>query len=136
MPKELLTSMDDTCRVARTLAALVEEARIMTFSGNLGAGKTTMIQEICKELGVSDFVSSPSFGLVNEYQSNDEQIFHFDLYRIKSLEEAMDMGFLEYIDSGSICLIEWPEVVADALPEESIQVVLAHEDGGNRSASW
>ncbi|MBI1222862.1 MAG: tRNA (adenosine(37)-N6)-threonylcarbamoyltransferase complex ATPase subunit type 1 TsaE [Bacteroidetes bacterium] len=136
MPKYLLSSIENTREVAKTLANLVKESRIMTFSGNLGTGKTTTIQEICKALGVSDFVSSPSFGLVNEYQNSDEHIFHFDLYRMNSLDEALDIGFLEYLDSGSICLIEWPEVVLDLLPEEGIRVSLNHEEDGKRSISW
>ncbi len=136
MKKQLLTSLEEINPIAQELCHVVQEARIMTFTGNLGAGKTTLIQHICAVLGVDGEVSSPSFGLVNEYQGDEEQIFHFDLYRLKSMEEALDIGLLEYLDSGSICLIEWPEIAAELLPEETVSVILAHEAEGKRSISW
>ncbi len=136
MEKQLLSNLDELKPIAAALCEQVQECRIMTFSGNLGAGKTTLIQHICALLGVQEEVASPSFGLVNEYQGEEEQIFHFDLYRLKSVEEALDIGLLEYLDSGSICLIEWPEIAEGLLPEETISVVLAHESEGKRSINW
>lgn len=136
MGQFLLTQLEDLKPIAKKLAEQVQVNRIMTFTGNLGTGKTTLIQHICAELGVVDDVQSPSFGMVNEYQAEEEQIFHFDLYRIKSLEEALDIGLMEYLDSGSICLIEWPEIALEMLPEETIHVTLNHEGEGKRSISW
>jgi len=136
MKKQLLSQLEEIRPIAQELTTLVQEARVMSFKGNLGAGKTTLIQHICALLGVTEEVSSPSFGLVNEYQGEEEQIFHFDLYRLKSMEEALDIGILEYLDSGSICLIEWPEIAEELLPEETVAVILAHEDEGKRSISW
>jgi len=136
MKKQLLSNLEEINPIAQELCEQVQVARIMTFAGNLGTGKTTLIQHICSILGVEGEVSSPSFGLVNEYQGEEEQIFHFDLYRLKSMEEALDIGLLEYLDSGSICLIEWPEIASELLPEETISVILAHEGEGKRSISW
>lgn len=122
--------------VAGQLAALARERRVLSFSGDLGSGKTTLIQHICRSLGVEEEVNSPSFGLVNEYDSPEGRICHFDLYRLRSVEEAMDIGFTEYIDSGDICLIEWPEIARDLLPDECLSVHLAHSGDGKRSIEW
>jgi tRNA threonylcarbamoyladenosine biosynthesis protein TsaE len=136
MAKHLISTLKELGPIADALAHLAEENRILTFSGDLGTGKTTLIQHICARLGVSEDVSSPSFGMVNEYQGEEEQIFHFDLYRLKTLEEALDIGLTEYLDSGSICLVEWPEIAQQLLPEESIHITLSHEKEGKRSISW
>ncbi|HCS22021.1 MAG TPA: tRNA (adenosine(37)-N6)-threonylcarbamoyltransferase complex ATPase subunit type 1 TsaE [Bacteroidetes bacterium] len=132
----MITTLEELAPIADALVHLAEERRILTFSGNLGTGKTTLIQHICARLGVHEDVDSPSFGMVNEYQGEEEQIFHFDLYRLKNAEEALDIGLTEYLDSGSICLIEWPEIAWGLLPEETIHVTLAHENEGKRSISW
>jgi tRNA threonylcarbamoyladenosine biosynthesis protein TsaE len=89
----------------------------LAFYGEMGAGKTTMIKEICKNLNVNDITSSPSFSLINEYQTNRGlKIFHFDFYRIRKKEEIFDLGYEEYFYSGNLCLIEWPEKVESLLP--------------------
>ena len=107
-------------------ARFLEQAgthRIMAFSGELGAGKTTFIQALCRRLGVTADVNSPTFSLVNEYfTTGGDSIFHFDLYRIESLDELYDLGYEEYFYSGSLCLIEWPEKAASLIPEEALRV--------------
>ena len=93
------------------------DSRILLFYGDLGSGKTTLIKELALQLGVEDLTNSPTFSLVNEYvTARGDSMFHFDFYRIEREEEAYDMGFEEYLDSGSWCLIEWPEKVENLLP--------------------
>ncbi|MFY8108095.1 MAG: tRNA (adenosine(37)-N6)-threonylcarbamoyltransferase complex ATPase subunit type 1 TsaE [Bacteroidia bacterium] len=107
-------------KAVETLIPLTENHLIFCFYGEMGAGKTTLIKELCKSLNVLDEVSSPSFGLVNEYKiSEKESIFHFDFYRIKNIEEVYDIGYEDYFDSGNICLIEWPEKIESILSKEN-----------------
>lgn len=95
----------------------------MAFFGEMGAGKTTLIREICARLGVKDTVTSPTFALVNHYFSEEAgDIFHFDFYRIEKLEEAYDLGYDEYFESGALCLVEWPEKIEPLLPNDAIKV--------------
>jgi tRNA threonylcarbamoyladenosine biosynthesis protein TsaE len=113
-------SISEIGKVAQTLIPLTENHSIFCFYGQMGAGKTTLIKELCKSLNVLDEVSSPSFGLVNEYKiSEKESIFHFDFYRIKNIEEVYDLGYEDYFDSGNICLIEWPEKIESILTKEN-----------------
>lgn len=115
-------SLDDLQEVARWILDSVDEDVIL-LNGPMGAGKTTLIKAICKELGVEDEVSSPTYSLVNEYHaSNGEIVFHFDLYRIDDESEALDMGIDEYLYSGSKCLIEWPEKISNLLPHDCVTV--------------
>ena len=98
-------------------------SKILLFYGEMGSGKTTLIKELAKQLGVEDVTSSPTFSLVNEYHSkNGEILYHFDFYRIEDEEEAYDMGIEEYFDSGAWCFIEWPENVENLLPLESVVI--------------
>lgn len=102
---------------------LTFDLKIFTFKGNLGAGKTTFIKHLAKFLGSDDETSSPTYAIVNEYCiSSQSKIFHFDLYRLKSLEEALNIGIEDYLDSGNYCLIEWADVIAPLLPEKIIEV--------------
>jgi tRNA threonylcarbamoyladenosine biosynthesis protein TsaE len=104
--------------------------KIFAFHGDLGAGKTTFIKALCEKLGVKDQMSSPSFSIVNEYNSeNGNSIYHFDLYRLKSPQEAFDIGMEEYLYSGNYCFIEWPERAEGILPEETVHVKMVVEDG-------
>jgi tRNA threonylcarbamoyladenosine biosynthesis protein TsaE len=97
--------------------------RIFAFRGSMGAGKTTIIKEICKSLGASDTTSSPTFTIVNEYRrKNGGSLFHIDLYRIKKTEEAYDIGIEEYLSGVSYCFIEWPDLIDDILPEGTVKV--------------
>lgn len=107
-------------------------ARVFAFFGAMGVGKTTFIKSLCRLLGATDRVSSPSFSIVNEYYTETgESIYHFDFYRIKKLEEVYDLGYEHYFYSGSYCFIEWPKKMDDLLPEDCIQVGM-HEDNGER----
>lgn len=107
---------------------------IFAFYGEMGAGKTTFIKAICEELGVKDVITSPTFAIVNEYtDGHGNPIYHFDFYRIKKLDEVFDMGFEDYIDSGNICLMEWPELIEDILPEDARKVTIAVDDDGSRT---
>lgn len=96
---------------------------IFVFRGELGAGKTTLIKNICTFLGVKDKVSSPTFSIVNEYKAKSQKlIYHFDCYRIEDEEEALDIGIEEYLDSGELCLIEWPEKIEGLLPQNRVEI--------------
>lgn len=107
---------------------------IFAFYGEMGAGKTTFIKAICEELGVKDVITSPTFAIVNEYtDGHGNPIYHFDFYRIKKLDEVFDMGFEDYIDSGNICLMEWPELIEDILPEEARKVTITVDYDGSRT---
>lgn len=110
---------------ARWLLGHMDDFRIFSFKGEMGAGKTTLIKAICEQLGVSENVSSPSFALVYEYSSPREGIiYHFDLYRIKEKSELFDLGYEDYLYSGNLCFIEWPEIAEDLLPPETVKVLL------------
>jgi tRNA threonylcarbamoyladenosine biosynthesis protein TsaE len=105
--------------------------KIITFHGEMGVGKTTFIKELCKNLGVTGNTSSPTFSLVNEYEiANNQKIYHFDFYRIKSETEALDMGIDDYFDSGNWCFIEWPEKISNLLnlPHSKVEILIL-EDG-------
>ena len=97
---------------------------IVCFNGDLGAGKTTFIRQLCLEWGVMDNISSPTFSIINQYKSTSKgSVFHFDFYRMEDAKEAMDIGVEEYLDSGQICLIEWGEKIESLLPQENIHIV-------------
>ncbi len=121
---------------AREFAGLMGDNTVFAFYGDMGAGKTTFINELCKVLGVDpEETASPTFALVNEYRSDTtaELIYHFDFYRIDDLEEALDMGIEDYFDSGAVCLIEWPEKVAAALPADTVTVKITVNDDDSRT---
>jgi tRNA threonylcarbamoyladenosine biosynthesis protein TsaE len=111
-----------------------KKVRICLFEGEMGAGKTTFIKEICRQLGVVDTVQSPTFSIVNEYRtSDDELVYHFDFYRIEEPEEAVQIGAEEYFYSGALCLIEWPSKVEAILPDECLQIKLEVEKDSSRN---
>ena len=115
--------------------SLMGDETVYAFRGEMGAGKTTFISALSQALGVdADEANSPSFAIVNEYRSGTtaELIYHFDLYRLDNLEEVMDIGFEDYLDSGALCLIEWPEIVADMLPDDTVWVDIRANDDGSR----
>ncbi len=108
---------------------LVEGKKVVAFLGQMGAGKTTLIKQICQSLGTADVVNSPTFAIVNVYEYDNGEIYHFDCYRLKNLEEALDFGAEEYINSGELCLIEWPEVISRLLPEDTRTISIEEKDG-------
>jgi len=122
--------------VAKNLINQFPEHRIFAFYGKMGAGKTTFIQSVCKVLGSDDNVTSPTFALINEYKTkNLLSIFHFDFYRINHIEEAFDLGYEDYLYSGSYCLIEWPEMIESLLPANIVKVKIEVDEDGTRSIS-
>ncbi|MDE6395797.1 MAG: tRNA (adenosine(37)-N6)-threonylcarbamoyltransferase complex ATPase subunit type 1 TsaE, partial [Muribaculaceae bacterium] len=111
---------------------------VFVFNGEMGAGKTTFINALARVLGVEDDITgSPSFAIVNEYRSDTtaELIYHFDLYRLENLDEAMDIGIEDYLDSGAVCLIEWPDKIEDILPDDTVTVDLKVNEDGSRDMS-
>jgi tRNA threonylcarbamoyladenosine biosynthesis protein TsaE len=122
------STIDDLKEVCGYLSEIQELEKIILFSGQMGAGKTTLIKAFCNHLGVKDEVSSPTFSLVNEYESNVGPIYHFDLYRIQSEEELYDIGYEDYFFSGYLCLVEWPEMASGIIPENHILVHIQVEN--------
>lgn len=120
---------------ARAFIQNMPDSTVYAFYGKMGAGKTTFIKAVCQELGVEDEVTSPTFAIVNEYQGR-ETIYHFDFYRIKRLEEAYDLGFEEYCYSGRLCLIEWPELIEELLPDDTVRVTIDVLPDGSRTVSF
>lgn len=117
--------LDELSEVAERIISYMGKHNVIAFYGHMGAGKTTLIKEICARLGVSENVSSPTFAIVNQYAAGDESIInHFDFYRIDKPEEAFDMGYEEYFYSGDLCLIEWPEKIEDLLPEDTLEITI------------
>jgi tRNA threonylcarbamoyladenosine biosynthesis protein TsaE len=115
--------LDELPLISAKILNLYPEERIYIFRGELGAGKTTLIKEICRQLQVSDPTNSPSFAILNEYKTaNSHKLYHFDFYRIKKLEEVYDIGYEEYFYSGNYCFIEWPELIKEILPEEFVEI--------------
>ena len=117
-----VSSLSELTTVAQTLLDFAGNQKIFLFYGHMGAGKTTFIKALCEQLGVKEAVTSPTFSIVNEYAGNSNKVYHFDFYRLKNQDEALDMGYEEYFYSGNYCLIEWPEKIADLLPEHYIKV--------------
>ena len=137
MQEITIASLADLQEAARTFAARVAEARIIAFYGGMGAGKTTFIKALCETLGVTDNVTSPTFAIINEYTTGTgEPVYHFDFYRIKRLEEAYDMGYEDYFYSGHLCLIEWPELIEELLPEETVRVTIGQAPDGRRHLNF
>ncbi len=111
----------------------MDDRTVYAFRGEMGAGKTTFITELCRQLGVDDAANSPSFSIVNEYRSDTtaELIYHFDFYRLDNIEEALEIGTEDYFDSGALCLIEWPERVEDLLPGDTVDVYIKVDENDN-----
>lgn len=123
---------------AETFLKEIGDNRLIAFYAPMGAGKTTFTTAICHQLGVrDDAVSSPTFAILNEYRSAaGEPVFHFDFYRINRLSEALDLGLYDYLDSGCLCLMEWPENIEELLPEETLKVYITVQPDGSRLVSW
>jgi tRNA threonylcarbamoyladenosine biosynthesis protein TsaE len=128
-----IDSLADLPRAARAIIAHLGERPVVAFHGAMGAGKTTLIAEIARLLGVADSVSSPTFAIVNQYiTATGEPLYHFDFYRIDRLEEAFDLGYEEYFYGGGPCLVEWPEKIEPLLPPDTLHVEIAtHPDDRN-----
>ncbi len=134
-----INTLDGLPEAAREFINSLGDRTVVTFKGEMGAGKTTFINEVCRQLGVeTDATSSPTFALVNEYRSDTtaELIYHFDLYRLEDFDEALDMGIEDYLDCGALCLIEWPDIIDPILPNDVVEATLTVNPDGSRTLSW
>ncbi|MEI6889303.1 MAG: tRNA (adenosine(37)-N6)-threonylcarbamoyltransferase complex ATPase subunit type 1 TsaE [Bacteroidales bacterium] len=124
----LISTIESLPEVSRQLLDAFPDSRVFALYGKMGAGKTTLIRELCRTLGVTGEVQSPTFSIINEYKTlSDDSVFHFDLYRINKIEELFDIGYEEYMYSGSYCFIEWPELAGDLLPEGTVRLEISGE---------
>lgn len=137
MMEIIIPSTDELRSAARDFINAMHGRTVFAFYGKMGAGKTTFIKALCEELGVADTVNSPTFSIVNEYyaEKTGGVVYHFDFYRIRRLVEAYDMGADEYLDSGHLCFIEWPELVEDILPLDTVRVEISEMEDGSRLVS-
>jgi len=128
-----IKSLSDINHIAARFIQAHPADRIFAFYGEMGAGKTTFIKALCEEMQVLDYVTSPTFALINEYRTgNDQAIFHFDFYRIKNISEAFDFGYEDYFYSGNYCFIEWPELIEPLLPSIAVKVTIREIENGKR----
>ena len=129
-----INSLADINEAAKTFVENMGDGKVFAFYGKMGAGKTTFVKAVCEYLGVDDVITSPTFAIVNEYTSatTGDAIYHFDFYRIKKLEEVYDMGYEDYFYSGSLCFLEWPELIEDLLPEDATTVTIEETADGSR----
>ncbi len=120
-----VTEQTDLQEIAELLVKESADCNLILLKGELGTGKTTLTKFICNLLNVKDEVSSPTFSLINQYETESgKKVYHFDLYRLEGIEEAFDIGCEEYFNSGELCLIEWPEVAMEIIPENRIEVLI------------
>ena len=132
-----IDSLENIHEAAREFIENMGGSNVFAFYGKMGAGKTTFIKAICEEQGVDDVITSPTFAIVNEYTDIDgDPIYHFDFYRIKKLEEVYDMGYEDYFDSGYLCLLEWPELIEELLPEDTVKVTITELEDGTREIEF
>ena len=128
-----IDSIDNIESAAREFVAAMDGRTVFAFYGSMGAGKTTFIKAICEQLGVTDVINSPTFAIVNEYLAkNGEPVYHFDFYRIKNEREAMDIGYEDYVYSGNLCFMEWPELIEDLLPTDAVRIKIEEQPDGSR----
>lgn len=132
-----IRNLEDIDRAAAEFLSKIGDNRLVAFYASMGAGKTTFTTALCRQLGVTDPVGSPTFAIINEYMKADgEPMYHFDFYRINKLSEAMDIGLEDYLYSGYLCIMEWPENVGELLPEETLRVSICVNADGSRTLSW
>ena len=133
-----IAGLPDLQRAAKEFIQAVGRHTLIAFYAPMGAGKTTFTTALCKELGVQeDAISSPTFAIVNEYRGYEgRSIYHFDFYRIENPAEALDIGLYDYLDSGELCLMEWPENIEGLLPEETLRVSISVQPDGSRLVAW
>ena len=133
-----IRSLADIDAAAREFLRLAAGRSLIAFYAPMGAGKTTFTTALCRSLGVkAEEISSPTFAIVNEYKTaSGESVFHFDFYRITKDAEALDIGLYDYLDSGCLCLMEWPENIEGLLPEETLKVSISVREDGSRVLEW
>lgn len=136
MNKYQSNSPNDLSVLAEKLIADFGTTKVIVFAGEMGVGKTTLIKQICKQLGVEEATTSPTFSIVNEYLTNTNQsIYHFDFYRIDDETEVFDLGYEDYFYGGAYCFIEWPEKIPNLLPETFVKVTIELDEQNNRLIS-
>ena len=130
--------LNDLDRAAGEFLSAIGDNKLIALYAPMGAGKTTFTTALCRRLGVKeDAVSSPTFAIVNEYRTGDgTPMYHFDFYRLSKVEEAFDIGFFDYVDSGFLCVMEWPENIEEILPEETLKVSIKVNPDESRTISW
>lgn len=132
----VFNGLDEIQSAAREFIAQMNGKKHFAFYGEMGAGKTTFIKAVCDELQVLDVVASPTFAIINEYfTKNQDRIYHFDFYRIKDIDEVYNLGYEDYFYSEDYCFIEWPELVEDLLPEHMVKVNIRVQDDNSRIIS-
>lgn len=132
-----ISSIDEIAQAASQFVDAMGESTVFAFYGKMGAGKTTFIKAVCEALGVTDVINSPTFAIVNEYlDGKGEPIYHFDFYRIKRPQEVLDIGYEDYVYSGNVCFMEWPELIEDLLPEDVVKVSVEEEADGSRKITF
>ncbi len=132
-----IKNTEDLERAAREFLEKIGDNRLVAFFAPMGSGKTTFTTAICKVLGVTDPVGSPTFAIINEYMCADgDPMYHFDFYRINKLQEAIEIGLYDYLDSGALCIMEWPENIEDLLPEETLKVTITVNPDQSRTLTW
>ena len=137
MKSIIVKSIDELDIAASTLMNEFGASNVFAFNGKMGSGKTTFIKAICKYLGVTETVSSPTFALVNQYSdANGGAVYHFDFYRIKKLSEVYDIGYEEYFYSPHKCFIEWPELIVELLPQTYVYVLIEENEDHSRTISF
>ncbi len=136
MKEFIAKNVADLETISQQLLVEFGAEKIVLFKGEMGAGKTTLIKHLCKQLGIDDITSSPTFSIVNEYVSNKEQkVYHFDFYRINDEQEVMDMGYEDYFYGGAYCFIEWPEKITNLIPEKFVVITIKVDEDNNRIIS-
>jgi tRNA threonylcarbamoyladenosine biosynthesis protein TsaE len=140
-----IENISEIDKAAREFVENIGSRRVFAFYGKMGAGKTTFIKAVCEALGVEDVITSPTFAIVNEYEISPEvtlgndtvsTVYHFDFYRIKKLEEVYDMGYEDYLYSGGLCFMEWPELVEELLPDNTVRVTIEEQPDGSRTIAF
>jgi len=126
--QNLKFTLDELPQVAARLLEFAGDTRIFLFEGSMGSGKTTLIREICRQLGSTDSFSSPTFSLINEYGSKAGKLYHMDLYRLKGQDELLDLGVEEYLDSGSYIFIEWPQLALPLIDAPHLSIIIRPEN--------
>lgn len=136
MNRFIAQTIDDLVKIAFEISDIYKDEHIFAFYGKMGSGKTTLIKELCKQKGVTEKVTSPTFALINEYHTNNNEIiYHFDFYRIESTEEVFDIGYEDYFYSDAICLIEWPELIENLLPGNYVKIMIEEKENAVRHIS-
>ena len=128
-----IKSIEEIAVAAKEFVTAMGDRKVFAFYGKMGAGKTTFIKAVCEELGVEDVINSPTFAIVNEYvDGKGEPVYHFDFYRIKNFQEVLDIGYEDYVYSGHMCFMEWPELIENLLPDDAVKVTIEEKTDGGR----